>query len=445
VVNTAIDLADRKNPVLTVNVKFEINGKSLQSQCYLYDSTENLKREAELFLRPGDETKCRINLMNTAEIMLTKEYYGFEFFFYLTLVMTPGFFITAVIWSGLRRREHSNNHANIIFWARKFAIIFLCLFVLVFCGIATLRGIGQSIQILQSLRWLKTVAIIQKCSVTKVREENSWDYKTELLYAYTFDGKQYTCSRWGLFDDETVAGGKARKAVGNMKIGDTIICYVNPVRPEQAILDFQKQNIWGPPMLLWLLIFVGRLFWVTLREKKTEKTESDSEEEYLRKYDLPELPFHLNYELDRRQRIIPHMRIWNPHSWFITLLFLAVPYMLFIHWWLIFIPLLCIWFFKGFFIGLLDVLLCPKRKVNIIVEEKRIGCLVGDVRRWIDLARMLSVDMLYKDVWTLYHYTGVVIHIPVSAISERQIRYIQIASGQAESDYDSDLAEESDK
>jgi hypothetical protein len=444
VINNALSQNDSKNPVLMVNIQFEMEGKSYQSQCQLYESIDYLKQEAELFLRPGDEVKCRINLENPSEVMLTKEYDLFEFFFFFTLIMTPGFCIAAIIWSWWRRRKYSISHARIIIWGRKIAILFLCVFILVFCGIATLRGIGQSIQIFQSLRWLKTDAVIQNCSVTKIREGNSWDYKTKLLYAYTFEGKQYSCSQWSLFDDETVTNGKARKTIRNMKIGDKIICYVNPVRPEQAILDRQEQSFWGPPMLLWLLVFVGWLFWATLFEKEREKTESESEED-LWEIDLPELPFHLKYELNRRQRLIPHLKIWQMQGWFVTLILAAAPYILFIHWWLIIIPLGIVWFFKGYFVGLIDVLLCPMRKMDVIIDENNIGYLAGDVRRWIDMARILSVDMLYKEVWTLCHYSGIVIHIPVSVISEKQIRYIKKACGQTRNEYESDLLEEPDE
>lgn len=445
VINNALSQNDSKNPVLMVNIQFEMEGKSYQSQCQLYDSIDYLKQEAELFLRPGDEVKCRINSENPSEALLTKEYDVFEFFFFFTLIMTFGFCIAAIIWSWWRRRKCSISHAKIIFWGRKIAILFLCVFVLVFCGIATLRGIGQSIHIFQSLRWLKTDSIIQKCSVTKVREGNSWDYKTELLYAYIFEGKQYTCSRWSLLDDGVITGGKERKAVRNMKIGDKIICYVNPGRPEQAILDHQMQFFWAPLMLLGLLVFVGWLFWVTLREKEGEKTESEYKEEDTWEFDLPELPFQLKYELNRRQRLIPHLKLWQPYGWFVTLIFAAAPYILFIHWWLIIIPLGIVWFFKGYFVGLIDILLCPMRKMDVIIDENNISYLAGDVRQWIDMTRMLSVDMLYKDVWTLYHHTGIVIHIPVSVISEKQIRYIKMACGQTRNEYESDLLEEPDK
>jgi hypothetical protein len=106
----------------------------------------------------------------------------------------------------------------------------------------------------------------------------------------------------------------------------------------------------------------------------------------------------------------------------------GAPYMLTIRWWLFPLSFILIWFTRGFFVGLIDMLIHPTRPMDIIVEDNGLGVLIGTQRRWLLLDRILSISKYRKDTWTIYHYNGSIINIPVSEITTEQIRYLRDAS-----------------
>lgn len=95
----------------------------------------------------------------------------------------------------------------------------------------------------------------------------------------------------------------------------------------------------------------------------------------------PTAPFELRYDLNRRQRLIPHLRIWGP----VGLLFLAGPPVLLASalvntWWVALglVPLL--WVGQAFYTGVLDVILHPVRPMDVRIEEQALGILFGSQR-----------------------------------------------------------------
>lgn len=141
-----------------------------------------------------------------------------------------------------------------------------------------------------------------------------------------------------------------------------------------------------------------------------------------------EIPFHLQYELSRRQRLVPHLRIWVPGLPLVAASVLMFALCVFAKWWLFPLLLLVLWFCKGFWIGLIDVVAHPVRKMDVIVEENGLGFLVGGQRWWIFLDGVVGIDRFCRDTWTIRHHNGHVINIPVSAISEEQLQHIRDAA-----------------
>jgi len=144
---------------------------------------------------------------------------------------------------------------------------------------------------------------------------------------------------------------------------------------------------------------------------------------------MPLVPFQLHYDLDRRQRLTPHLVIWAPFApvaaiIIVASLILAIGHSLF---WLIgvFVGIL---FSRGLFVGLLDVLIHPVRHVDIIVQENGLGFLDGGERWWISLDGIIRIGKIREDTWTLQHHNGTVINIPVSVISDEQVAHIRAAA-----------------
>ncbi|MHC4216543.1 MAG: DUF3592 domain-containing protein, partial [Planctomycetota bacterium] len=297
VISSTIKQQQGNDPALLVRVQYEFDGKSFETTRSLTDTLEHLKHQTELFLRPSDKVKCRVNPQNPEEMIFDKEYIECEIFLLMFIFISLLHLVVAITWCLWIRSKMDSVKARFKFIAQKIVLILICVFILFFCGIATITGIGQSFRMLRSLMWPKVDAKVLSCSVSKVREEQSWNHKTDLSYSYEFDGQQYTSSRWSLFDSETTTRGQMRKAIRKMKIGDTVTCYVNPKKPEQAILDHQSRSFLGLPMLPILLAFVVFILWATLTDKKEKVLEDELLGEAIA---IPQIPFHLQYELNRR-------------------------------------------------------------------------------------------------------------------------------------------------
>jgi hypothetical protein len=141
------------------------------------------------------------------------------------------------------------------------------------------------------------------------------------------------------------------------------------------------------------------------------------------------IPFHLRYQLSRSQRLIPHLAIWGPLSLIIPasvcgVIFFAVTKS---YWWLLLLPLVLLQF-RGLFIGLLDVVLHPVRDMDITIEENTLSFLAGGEHWHLFLDGVTNITKYRKDVWTIQHWNGSVIHLPASEITDDHIAHIKAAA-----------------
>ncbi len=141
---------------------------------------------------------------------------------------------------------------------------------------------------------------------------------------------------------------------------------------------------------------------------------------------MAQVPFHLQFELNRRQRLIPHLSIWSaymPIYGFLIGLLLATTIFR-SRWCFVPIPIL-LWLTRGFYFGLLDVALWPMRHMDIIIGKNGLGYLAGKERWWVFLDGILWVKQIRPDVWTVLHHNGTVVNIPVSAITDEQVEHLR--------------------
>ena len=152
---------------------------------------------------------------------------------------------------------------------------------------------------------------------------------------------------------------------------------------------------------------------------------------------MPALPFQLRYSLTRAQRLVPLMRIWGPfYSPFALLLltFFCVRtlYSVLIGEWpglVVFggLALFTLVWVRGLVVGLVDVLFTRRRAVDLEVEEQAVGVLLNGERWYLFLDGFLTLNRFHPEVWTLQHYNGSVLHVPVSAITEEQLDHFREA------------------
>src|SRR5687768_16769646 len=110
---------------------------------------------------------------------------------------------------------------------------------------------------------------------------------------------------------------------------------------------------------------------------------------------MPDIPFKLRYALTRRQRIVPHLRIWLRQLPVVIGIPVVSAIALVVgEWWLLAVSLLCLWFARGFWIGLLDIAIYPVKQMDVVVEQNGLGFMAGGQRRWLFLDGMVRIDRL---------------------------------------------------
>jgi hypothetical protein len=140
----------------------------------------------------------------------------------------------------------------------------------------------------------------------------------------------------------------------------------------------------------------------------------------------PEVPFRLQYELTRQQRIVPHLKIWMPFLFQAAVVLAGAVYITLMNWWffpsIVFVLLLM----RGFWLGLIDIVAHRARRIDIVVEGNGdLGVLDGDERWWLSLGVTRRMEQLTPGIWTLHDSNGNVINIPAFAMTDEQLRFLK--------------------
>jgi hypothetical protein len=92
-------------------------------------------------------------------------------------------------------------------------------------------------------------------------------------------------------------------------------------------------------------------------------------------------------------------------------------------------PLLAVvWIGRNFVRGVANGLRPGGIEMDIRVEEKGLGYLMGGERWWLFLDGIQRIEQIRKGLWTISHFNGSVIHIPAEAISPAQLDYLREAA-----------------
>jgi len=152
---------------------------------------------------------------------------------------------------------------------------------------------------------------------------------------------------------------------------------------------------------------------------------------------MPEIPFHLRYTLSRSQRLVPHLRIWGlPLTLFVVPMFLFFCVQTVVAACLLSgfglavfggLTLVGLVLYRGLFVGLLDVLLVPVRRMDVLAEENAAGILIGSERWYLFLDGITDLRKFSDDTWTVQHFNGCVLHIAADAIRDDQVAHLRAA------------------
>lgn len=143
------------------------------------------------------------------------------------------------------------------------------------------------------------------------------------------------------------------------------------------------------------------------------------------------VPFHLHYELSRRQRLAAQLQSWAPclaaclgFTLGVSFLALVVSPVF-----ALFLPLPVI-VARKFLVWLLDLARRPTCPVDVIVEEAGLDVRVGEADAWLPLDGVIQVCRA-DGGWDVLHADGTVLTIPPAAITDDQLDFLKAVARRA--------------
>jgi hypothetical protein len=144
-------------------------------------------------------------------------------------------------------RRGRNNWGCLVIFGGIFIVAGLAAFVLL-----TVPTLGRA---LDSRTWDETPCVILSSQVTTSRGNKGDTYGVAVSYRYEYGGQPYTGDRYRLIAVSSSGRAAKQRVVNQLAPGTTTVCYVDPDRPQESVLD---RGI-GWEMLLVLLPLVGAL------------------------------------------------------------------------------------------------------------------------------------------------------------------------------------------
>ncbi len=141
---------------------------------------------------------------------------------------------------------------------------------------------------------------------------------------------------------------------------------------------------------------------------------------------MQQLPWHLQYELTRRQRLVPHVKIWRHYAPLVIVSVLGAAAAAVVwSWWFLVLLVAPLLMFRGFFVGLLNVALVRRAHMDIVIEHNGLGFLGGNERWYFALDGLTAFSKLADDVWTAQHWNGCVVNIPADLLDAEQVEFLR--------------------
>ncbi len=152
---------------------------------------------------------------------------------------------------------------------QRFTTMFMEYFAItmfLFVGLITLFSLVLK-PILKKIKcshWHEVKAIIIKNELKSSKDDESqYSYTTDILYQYSYNKYEYTSDKYNFYFPSIAIGNKKtiEKIINQYKPHDNIICYVNPEKPAEAILNKNVNcTIAISGFMLSLAFFAGAFF-----------------------------------------------------------------------------------------------------------------------------------------------------------------------------------------
>lgn len=137
---------------------------------------------------------------------------------------------------------------------------------------------------------------------------------------------------------------------------------------------------------------------------------------------------HLQYELGRLARLIPHLRVWAlPGVAILAMLCVPLDATITSSPWYLIATLFVLFLGRGLFLGLVDIALCSRRSYDVTFEPLGIGYLAGRYRWYVHLDGVLWIRRIHAQNWTIAHTNGTIINVPCDLLPDRYVFHVRSA------------------
>jgi hypothetical protein len=155
-------------------------------------------------------------------------------------------------------------------WASMMGLgCFFSVFFLAGAAMLFFLFLRPAYRVYQAQHWIETPCKIISSEVASHSGDDSTTYSIEVLFSYTYGGREYKSSRYDLSAGGSSGGYESKqKVVDQLPAGKDTVCYVNPDDAVEAALNRGfTSNIWvglfSLPFLLaglggYIFVFVGR-------------------------------------------------------------------------------------------------------------------------------------------------------------------------------------------
>jgi hypothetical protein len=220
---------------------------------------------ADLYPR-GSRATCYIDPAKPSRAMLRRPSLWFIFFLVLPLLIAAvGGFGLYAQWrpseEAMAPRLRNAMQSN----PRGCMAAFFSVFLLAGVG-TSLFFIGPALKVLEARSWPSAPCTILSSQVRTHTGEDSSTYSVEVLYTYSYGGREYKSNRYRFLGGSTGGFAAKERIVRRLPPLTRTVCYVNPEVPSEAVLnrDFSSDYAFGLVPLLFAAVGLGGIFF-TLR------------------------------------------------------------------------------------------------------------------------------------------------------------------------------------
>ena len=218
---------------------------------------------------PDSRTTCYVDPAKPSSATLRRPslWFGFGVLLPLLFVAVGGGGIYS-LWRptgertpGVPRLQQAIQNAN----PKGCMAAFFAVFLLAGAGFS-LFFVRPAMKVLAARSWQSTPCTIVSSEVRSHAGDDSTTYSVDVLYTYTFNGREYKSNQYQFLGGSTGGYSEKERIVRRLPPLTRTLCYVNPEEPAEAVLnrDFSPAYAFGLVPLLFVAVGLGGIIF-TLR------------------------------------------------------------------------------------------------------------------------------------------------------------------------------------